>query len=115
MARRQRPINEAKHERWRQVFEQWGASGLGVRAFCERQNIAESQFWWWRRRLGGQIETSPIKAEPAFVPLTIVESPAASSAAIDVRLANGHRLKVRAGCDRQLLADVVAVLEGRPC
>jgi transposase len=107
-----RGIDAGKHERWRRVLREWRASGLSVRDFCDWRKIPESQFWWWRRRLGEQAE--PVaKSEPAFVPITIVEPPA--SAAIDIRLASGHRLRVRAGCDRQLLAEVVAVLEGRPC
>jgi hypothetical protein len=52
---------------------------------------------------------------PAFVPVTIVETTTSTSAAIDIKLTNGHRLRVRAGCDRRLLAEVVAVLEGKPC
>jgi transposase len=116
MARRQRRIDEAKHEHWRQVLQRWKASGLGVRGFCDRHRLAESQFWWWRRRLGESIEMAPVKSEPAFVPITIVESRrAGTSAAIDIRLTSGHRLRVRAGCDRRLLAEVVALLEGRPC
>ncbi len=41
-------------------------------------------------------------------------------AAIDIRLAEGHRVRIRSGCDRSLLADVLAMRrrsasEGRPC
>jgi transposase len=115
MARRQRQIDEAKHEHWRQVLQRWKASGLGVRAFCDRRKILESQFWWWKRRLGEPVATAPVEAGPDFVPVTIVEPPSPTSAAIDIRLTSGHRLRVRAGCDRRLLADVVALLEGRPC
>jgi hypothetical protein len=114
MERRQRRINQAKHEHWRQVLQRWRASGMSVRGFCGRHKIHESRFWWWKRRLGEQVEAAA-KSEPAFVPVTIVEAPSAASAAIDIRLTNGHRLRVRAGCDRQLLSEVVAVLEGRPC
>jgi hypothetical protein len=109
-----RGIDALKHERWRQVLRQWRASGLNVRDFCARREIPESQFWWWRRRLGDPAESASVKVEPAFVPVTLVE-PAAASAAIDIRLASGHRLRVRAGCDRQLLAEVVALLEGQSC
>jgi hypothetical protein len=37
------------------------------------------------------------------------------AAALDIRLAGGHRLRVRAGCDRDLLAAALAALGGRPC
>ncbi len=75
-----------------------------------------SQFWWWKRRLGEPVETGR-RPEPAFVPVSIFGAAmrAPDAAAIDIKLTNGHRLRVRAGCDRRLLADVVAALEGKPC
>jgi transposase len=110
-----RGIDAAKHERWGRVLREWDASGLSVRDFCDWRKIPESQFWWWRRRLAGEFETVLAEPGPAFMPVTIVEPPASASAAIDIRLTSGHRLRVRAGCDRKLLTDVIALLEGRPC
>jgi len=110
MAGRRRQVNEAKHEYWRGVLRQWQASGLKVRSFCLRERIRESQFWWWRRRLG-----DPAAGKSAFVPVTILEPHGSTSSAIDIRLSSGQRLRVRSGCDRQLLAEVIALLEGRPC
>jgi hypothetical protein len=115
MARRQRRIDEGKHEHWRRILQSWRASGLSVRGFCGRRKIPESQFWWWKRRLAERVEAASVKAGPDFVPVMIVEPPSPTSAAIDIRLTSGHRLRVRAGCDRRLLAEVVALLEGRPC
>ncbi len=113
MARRRRRIDEAKHEHWRGVLRQWQASGLGIRAFCARHRIREPQFWWWRRRLE---EPAARLEQPAFMPVTLVGAREAGRAAIDIRLkTSGHRLRVRSGCDRQLLAEVVALLEDRPC
>ena len=53
---------------------------------------------------------APKNSEAAFVPVSIVETPA-----IEIELRSGHKLHVRAGCARQLLSEVVAVLEGLPC
>jgi hypothetical protein len=110
-----RGIDAAKHERWRRVLREWRASGRSVRGFCAWRKIPESQFWWWRRRLAGAGEALAVKPEPAFLPVTIISPPTSASTAIDVRLPSGHRLRVRGGCDSRLLAEVVAVLEGRPC
>ena len=123
-------IDHAKHARWRQTLLRWKSSGLSIRAFCKRERIHESQFWWWRRRLGGRPKTSatsssPIVSSPsadsdasssgpAFVPVAVVSDSPSASSAIDIRLASGHRLRVRDGCDYRLLAEVVAVLQTRP-
>jgi hypothetical protein len=51
----------------------------------------------------------------------VIDPPAVhNETPIDIHLADGHRVRVRAGCDRLLLADVLALLrqstpEGRPC
>lgn len=35
---------------WREVFTQWEASGIGVRAFCQQRGIAVSTFGLWRSK-----------------------------------------------------------------
>jgi len=41
----------AKERYWRGVIRRFEASGLGVRRFCERENISEDRMYWWRRTL----------------------------------------------------------------
>jgi hypothetical protein len=110
---------DPKRERfWRRHVKRQRASGLTIRDYCAGLNLPESSFHFWRREIAvrdQQREAARLTAAPAFVPVTIVEPPTVANAAIDIKLAGGHRLRVRAGCDRQLLAEVVAVLEGRPC
>jgi hypothetical protein len=115
MGRPRGRIDEAKHAYWLRVLVQWRESDLSVREFCRRHRHRESQFWFWRRRLAPKLDATSANPEPAFLPVTVVKTSATTSPAIDIRLPSGHRLRVRAGCDRQLLADVVAVLEGKAC
>jgi hypothetical protein len=100
---------------WRRHLERQQASGQTARAYCRQYDLAETAFHYWRRTIAERDRevrrTTPV---PAFVPVAVVGSPAAGFP-IDIRLAGGHRVRVRAGCDRELLAAVVAVLEGRPC
>ncbi len=114
MARRGR-IDEAKHARWLQVLQQWQASGLSIRKFCREHGYHESQFGFWKRRLATKLDGAAAAPKPSFLPVTVVNVSAPPPPVIDIRLASGHRLRVRAGCNRQLLADVVAVLEGKSC
>ncbi len=40
-----------KERFWRDVLKRHAASGLSVRAFCEREKLTESAFYAWRRTL----------------------------------------------------------------
>ena len=53
---------------WRAVFERFGAGGLGVVAFCEREGISVSSFRRWRSLLADAAPiTSPLV--PASTPI----------------------------------------------
>ena len=36
---------------WRKAVAGQPGSGLGIRAYCQRRKLAESAFYYWRRRL----------------------------------------------------------------
>jgi hypothetical protein len=95
------------------------AGGMTVRDYCALHQLAESSFHFWRREIAARDsehqQRDEAKAEAAFVPVTLVESSSDADAGIEIELRTGQRLRVRRGCDRQLLSEVVAVLEGRPC
>ena len=113
----------ARHDRdlkleqtWRQHLERQRASGQTARAYCRRHDLAETAFHYWRRTIAERDRVArratPV---PAFVPVVVAGRSPAADAPIDIRLAGGHRLRVRSGCDRELLAAVLALLGGRPC
>jgi hypothetical protein len=112
----------ARHQRdlrlertWRQHLQRQEASGQTARAYCRRHGLAETAFRYWRRTIADRDREARRSAPvAAFVPVTVVGPPAAGSP-IDIRLAGGHRVRVRAGCDRDLLAAVLGLLGGRPC
>jgi transposase-like protein len=115
MARHQR--DPRLEQTWRQHLQRQEASGQTARAYCRQHGLAETAFHYWRRTIAQRDRqarrSSPV---PAFVPVVVAgRAPGADGASIDIRLAGGHRLRVRAGCDRDLLAAVLALLEGRPC
>lgn len=109
--------NSRSHELesiWRRHLKRQPASGLSIRGYCCEHDLHESAFYFWRREIAARDQAARL-ATPAFVPVTVVEAPASPTTAIDIRLTSGHRLRIRGGCDRQLLADVVAVLEAKRC
>ena len=124
---------------WRQAVADWSRSGLSKVAFCRERGLSPSAFHGWKGELvrrdaaKASRSSSPsstkgreAKAKPAFVAARLAEGSvngAAESlradggdgAAVEVVLGNGRRVRVGSGLDRELLAQVVQVLEGTPC
>lgn len=124
---------------WEELLRRWREGGQGVRAFCRAEGVRESAFYFWRRKLVPEERHSQQQAPavlndlasaaatrrrvkrvpkreaplPSFLPVQLVESHAA--AGVEIALERGRTLRVPVGFDRQTLADVLAVLEGRPC
>lgn len=102
---------------WRCHLERQAASGSTIRAYCRECGLAEASFHYWRRVIADrdhQSSESTTTATQTFLPVAIIDPPAQpASSPIDIRLADGQRLRVRPGCDRRLLADILSILEGR--
>jgi transposase-like protein len=124
MLRQQR--NVAREQFWRRHISRQRHSGLTIRDYCQLHDLHENSFYSWRRTINERdrpvVSPIPPSAAPAFLPVAIVGTSASShDSPIDIRLADGHRIRVRAGSDRKLLADVLALLqataktEARPC
>jgi hypothetical protein len=120
MARQQRDL---KRERaWRRHIAEQRDSGQTIRAYCNAHHIRETAFYFWRTEIAKRDREAAAdpKAAPAFVPVAVIDAPTTADTPIDIRLAEGHRVRIRSGCDRSLLADVLNLLcgphaEGRPC
>lgn len=113
MANKQRDM--AKEARWRETIEQQVASGLTVRALCQREGLTESSFHAWRRTIAqrdreGQPEEEP--NEPAFVPVVVTEDvPVRDS--IQIELTGGLTVKLPATIATEWLVDLVAKLQAK--
>jgi hypothetical protein len=55
----------ARERRWRGVLQRFTRSGLGVRAFCRREKLAESAFYFWRGEIGRRDDELPNPSRPA--------------------------------------------------
>jgi transposase-like protein len=122
-----RKTSTEREQFWRRHIDQQPASRLSIRAYCDRHGLNEHSFYAWRRtfaerdRLGKTATPQPV-ATPAFLPVAVVDGPTRlPDSLIEIRLVDGCRVRIRAGCDRALLADVLAILdaatkpEERPC
>ena len=106
---------------WQDVVERWRESGQSVRAFCRAEGLREWTFYFWRRKLahrGHRAQRQPGIRSPGatFLPVKLVrDDPGGAAPGIEIVLPHGRVVRVRAGFDRQALAEVLAVLEARPC
>ena len=108
---------------------------------CNPQRQAYAAFFLWRRKLSlrsrpsGVVSKPRFKASevapgtsspeqrpslhrgaPSFLPAHLTQDgPAVAAHGVEIVLARGCTVRVKAGFDRQTLADVLAVLEVRPC
>jgi hypothetical protein len=102
---------------WRRHLAQQDGSGLNIRDYCLNHGLNEPSFYSWRRMIGERDRraASATPATPAFLPVAVVDAPAPhNDPPIEIRLGGGSRVRVRNGCDRALLADVLALLQSQP-
>ncbi len=132
----------AKERRWRRLLGQWRRSGRTGRDFCAEQQLSEPSFYAWKREIARRDQErtarpqaparskasrdheptasartaasrrSAATALPAFVPVTVE---AAGAWALEVVVAHGRLLRVRAGFDAAVLRRLLAVLEEPAC
>ena len=136
MKKRIRRCDLARRQQWQTAIQRWQSSGQSVRAICRQEGLKESAFFFWRRELAlhdredtasplsppraSKRKTSP-PAETAgsaarFLPVQVVAGHDPQRAGgIEIVLGSGYAVRVPPRFDRQALADVLAVLEGRSC
>jgi transposase len=114
----------SKQRRWLDLMRRWHQSQLTVRAFCERHQLSEPNFYVWRRvlRERGLFDDEATRAQPtqasptraAFVELAVdADSPTAT--AIELVLSERRLLRVRPGFDPAMLLQLVRLLEEPAC
>ena len=122
MARGASHRDVTKEQFWREQIAGQPGSGLSIRGYCRRHRLHEWAFYFWRKGLARRGVS--IERPAAFVPVRITsEGPATDGRQveshptgwIEIVLGDDRRVHVVGPVDRQSLADVLAVLEGRPC
>ena len=118
----------ASRAEWVKRVEQWKRSGLTAKAFAAAHGLNASSLncWSWKLRAEERQEPTAPKRKVressrtvAFVELPIASTgqsaasePARGSAALELLLADGVRVRVQPGFDEATLKRVVRTLEG---
>jgi transposase-like protein len=97
---------------WRRLIHQQERSGASIKAFCRSQGVSQPSYFAWRKKLALGERTNSRKD---FVAVQVIPKTVAGSSSIEIVLDRDRRVRVEPGFDRQLLSDVLAVLEERPC
>ena len=114
MANRMRSV--AKERYWRGQVSGWQSSGLGIRAYCQQQQLSEANFHAWRRELARRDQLAPpasTTAPPSLVSDVSVAKPKASptvtwmpvtltepvTSVIEVQLPSGVQLRIPCGLE----------------
>jgi hypothetical protein len=106
-----KPPDPRKEQHWRRLVRLWKNSGLTVKHFCARHQLAQPTFYAWRRVLHRRAAE-----KAAFVPVQVLADAVADRAsALEVVLAGGRTVRVAPRFDAATLRQLLAVLEGRPC
>jgi transposase len=114
-----------KERAWRRHIAGWQRSGMSIRDYCAAEGLAEHNFHAWRKTLAERDRREAPRAKrsqsstaiPAFVPIHVVNDEATSSpgGAVEVLLANGRVLRIRADFDPQVVRQLLALLEEPAC
>lgn len=102
-----------KEAAWRRRLGQQAESNQSVRAWCRKHRVTETAFYWWRRELARRdAEDSAASFVPVHVTETLAEE---GDGQIEIVLTDRWRILLTGPVDGQALADVLDVLERRPC
>ena len=110
-----------KESFWRLVLEEFGESGLSVRAFCRQEGLSEPSFYAWRRTLqerdvkrseaaGDQAKLIPVKVVAADNPVDGSQD----SPSLEVITPSGFTLRFCADIQPQQLDAVLGAISRCP-
>jgi sarcosine oxidase gamma subunit len=111
-----------KQQQWLQHLQRWQRSPLSARDYCQRHQLSEASFYFWKRTLRrrGLLTDTPAGHKPLaakaalFVPVAVQQAKA-STGHIDLVTPDGWTVRLAAGFDVDSLRQLLAVLRERPC
>jgi transposase-like protein len=84
-------------------------SGLTISAYCKRESINPSSWWYWRKRL---LSKKHYADQSAQAPISFLQLPTQSpdTQKFDLTLPNGARISMPLSCQLDFLRQVVRTL-----
>src|SRR5436305_12614665 len=111
----------ARERFWRRTIRRQEKSGLTVRDFCQREDLKDWSFRWWRQELARRDQQSssapqraqeayPMEPAPAFLPVRVVDQEPITPQPpppIEIVWPTGPTVRVPAGFDRHALDEIL--------
>ena len=102
--------SQQREQFWRRVVAGQARSGMSVVAWCAEHGVSAPSFYVWRQRLA-QGDAERKLRRPHLLPVEIISSAANENAsALEIELPNEVTVRVRSGCELELLRQVLTML-----
>lgn len=99
----------SRREDWRRAIEAAEASGESIRGFCRRHGIAPSHYYYWRRKLSAESGAEEA-GRGDFMLVGTAATEGCGTAALELVVGRGWRLRIGAGVDERALRVVLTAL-----
>ena len=111
MDKKKGPSRSQERKRfWRKIIAGQPRSGMSVLAWCGEHRVSAPSFYAWRLRLA-QRDAERQSPPAPLLPVEIIPSPAGESvAALEIELPGRAKVRVRPGCELELLRQVLRML-----
>lgn len=96
--------DEYRAQNWAMVIRECNASGLSNRAFCAQRGISEKSYYYWLRKLRGQM------AEAAAPQLVQLEPNSVQEDLLQIQY-RGAELKLPAGVDMDAVSALLRSIQ----
>lgn len=108
MESQERTNHTVKGEYWQRHINEWKASGLSQKQFCQSRSLGLSTFCYWKSRLN-----NPGPTTPKFYPLTIPAPPSNLNDAGLVLLIGSKKFQIhiKKGFSHTTLKKLIVTLE----
>ena len=109
-----KPSSSRREQRepfWRKIVLGQPRSGLSVVAWCAQHGVSAPSFYVWRQRLA-QRAAQRTRRGPQLLPVEIISSAMSpNTSALEIELPNQVKVRVRPGCELELLRQVLTMLQ----
>ena len=108
MGTRQKSSDNDRQQFWQRALEAQQESGISIAAFCKKEGIRQSAYYYWRRKLAGGVSKPNQKSPPDFLEVVM---PAGNTVALELVLSSGHTLRINPGADDKILGHALSDLK----